>query len=229
MQHKHVLSAAAVALSLSATFTAPSAIAAGKAPKVSIRVEGLTKTLVATEQLQTKSDTITRGGHPIVGTTALGALNLATNGRWTGSWSAQYSEWSVIGILGESHPFTSKDFWAVYVNNTQATTGAGDVSLKAGEQVVFAALPDSDYNESLLGAKAPQKVTAHHAFKLALVDYNAKGKPVPLRGATLKFDGKTVKAHGPTAKITPKRAGTLTIRVSKAGYVRTEATVKVSS
>jgi hypothetical protein len=228
MKHKYVFRTAAVFLSLGAMVTAPSALAAGHSPKVNIRVEGLTKTLIAAEQIQTKSGTVTRTGHPIVGTTALGALNTATEGHWAGSWSAQYSEWSVIGILGESHAFSSKYFWAVYGNHTEASAGAGEVNLKAGDKIVYAVLPDKDYDETLLGATAPATATVHKAFKLKLVDYNAKGKPVPLKGATLKFDGKSIKVHGSTATITPKRHGTLTIRVSKAGYVRTEATLKVS-
>jgi hypothetical protein len=226
MNHKHALTLTAAAIAGSAVIAVPSAMAAS-GPKVSVRIEGLSKTLMPARSIVTKTGTVKRSGHPIVGTTALGALNTAVKGQWTGSWSTQYSEWSITGIDGESHPFSSKDFWAVYVNNVQASTGAGEVKLKAGQKIVYAALPDKDYNEELLGATVAKTATVGKATTVKVVAYNSKGKAVALKGAKVSYGGKTVTAAGSSLTIKPEKAGTLTVKISKKGYVRSEATVTV--
>jgi Domain of unknown function (DUF4430) len=226
MNHKHALTLSVAAIAGSAVIGVPTALAAS-GPKVSVRVEGLNRTLLTAETITTKTGTVERSGHPIVGTSALGALNTAVNGKWTGSWSSSFSEWEVIGIKGESHSFSSKAFWAVYVNNVQASSGAGEVKLRAGEKIVYAALPDAKSDEELLGGNTAKTATVGKPTTLKVVAYNSKGKAVPLKGAKVSYDGKTVTAPGSSVKIKPTRSGKLTVTISKTGFVRDEATITV--
>ncbi len=74
-------------VSLALVAGAPAAaLAAGTT--VSVRVEGLTRTLLATKVVHTHSGSITKGGTPsrrLSATTAAGALDVATRHRWSGT------------------------------------------------------------------------------------------------------------------------------------------------
>jgi hypothetical protein len=86
---------------------------------------------------------ISRDGHSCSGTSALGALQLATKGAWSGTWDAQYSDWEVTRIAGLSLPFESKSsanwYWALYVGGKEASAGVCEVTPKAGQTVLFKA------------------------------------------------------------------------------------------
>lgn len=231
MHQQHRLKASvALVTSLAAFACLPAGAALAKAPAVSLRVEGLNKTLIAARRVQTKSGDVTRDGHKVVGTTALGALNTATGGHWTGTWDTEYSEWELTGILGEKHLFNSKYFWAVYVDHVQASSGAGEVELKTGESLVFAALPDSDYDEDLLGASAPSTATRGQRIAVKVFYYNASGRRHALAGATVALNGHTTKTGSSgVAHLTIGTTGSKTLKISKHGYVRTESTLRVAA
>ena len=109
------------------------------APKVSITIQGRTKTLLATKTVQTKSGWITRDGAPsgrCSAESAQGALNLATHGDWKGKWYSSYHEYFITGILGDNET-TKKYYWAFYVNGKASSKGACDVMLKAGDRLLF--------------------------------------------------------------------------------------------
>src|ERR1700682_5980936 len=83
-----VLSAAVVVLSLSLLAQATPARAAGPAA-VTVRVEGLTETKLASTQVTTTTTPVVKDGNPAhscPGTSAAGALQLATAGNWSGTW-----------------------------------------------------------------------------------------------------------------------------------------------
>ncbi|MHB1809928.1 MAG: hypothetical protein ACYCU0_11640 [Solirubrobacteraceae bacterium] len=86
---------------------------------------------------------IKRDGHSCSGTSALGALQLATKGRWSGTWDAQYSDWEITKIAGLSLPFKSKSsanwYWALYVGGKEASAGVCETTPKAGQTVLFKA------------------------------------------------------------------------------------------
>ena len=121
-----------------ATAAVPHATAAA-APKVTVTVQGRTKTLLAATTVQPKSGWITRGGAPAgkcPADSAQGALNVATHGNWKGSWSASYHEYYITGILGDNET-SKKYYWGFYVNGKAASKGACDVKLKAGDKLLF--------------------------------------------------------------------------------------------
>ncbi len=82
------------------------ALAAGPA-NVRLRVEGTSATLVERTALRTDTHVVNKDGtvgHDCTGTSAAGALDIATKGNWTGSFFAGLG-YSVERILGETHAF----------------------------------------------------------------------------------------------------------------------------
>jgi len=232
MQKRHVFKAA-VAAAVAALLVVPAALAAASKPaKVTVRVEGKTRTLLAVTAVTTKAGSITRGGAPAgvcPSTTAQGALQDATHGRWTGSWSNSYKEYYLTGILGDTEA-TAKAYWAIYVNGKYATSGACEIALKSGDSLLFAVVPGKGKTPLALGATLPAKGAAGSTVTPKVFYYDAKGVKHPLVGASVTLKGTvlTTKAGGVTTPITLTGKGTETLEVSKSGYVRTEATIRVS-
>ncbi len=144
MQKNHVIKAGAVTLgsvlalasAQVATAAAPRAVAG---PKVSITIQGKTKTLLATETVQGRSGSITRGGAPsgkCPADSAQGVLNVATHGNWKGKWYSSYDEYFITGILGDSET-TKKYYWSLYVNGKASSKGACEIKLKSGDKLLF--------------------------------------------------------------------------------------------
>ena len=126
----------ALASAQAATAAAPHAVAG---PKVSITIQGKTKTLLATESVQGRSGSITRGGAPsgkCPADSAQGALNVATHGNWKGKWYSSYDEYFITGILGDNET-TKKYYWGLYVNGKLASKGACEIKLKSGDKLLF--------------------------------------------------------------------------------------------
>lgn len=129
----------ALATAQVATAAAPRAGTAAAGPKVSVTIIGKTKTLLATKTVQTRTGSITRGGAPAgkcPATSAQGALNVATHGKWQGKWYASYHEYYITGILGDTET-SKKYYWGLYVNGKTSSKGACDVKLKTGDKLVF--------------------------------------------------------------------------------------------
>jgi hypothetical protein len=195
---------------------------------VTVRVEGLSRTLLPPANAKVGSGWITRYGAPkgaCPEDTVQGALDLATHHNWRGTWSTQYGpEYEITSILGETHAFAlHKPFWEIFVDHVAASAGACELKLHRGEQVLFAAVPSRGF-EYPLALTAPRTATVGQAFTVKVVWFNAKGKARPLAGA--KVDGKLTDSSG-TVQITPTAAGTLTVRATKSGYIRDAVTVHV--
>jgi hypothetical protein len=217
------------AVSLAAAFTGVAgASSSGSPATVTVRVEGLTKTLLVPATVTTHTGSITKDGTPAgacPATSAAGALDVATHHDWSGSYDKSYGL-EVISILGESHPFTpAKDYWEVFVNNVAAQAGVCDLSLHSGQQVLFAAVPDNGPSEYPIVVQVPKHATVGKAFAAKVAFYNAKGKRQPLAGATVSGAGKSVKtSHAGTVRLTAKKAGTVVLKVSEKGYIRSAPT-----
>jgi hypothetical protein len=222
MNVKMFLAASAAVLVLPTT-----AVAAGTT--VSVRIEGKTRTLLPATRVRTHSGSITRFGAPkgeCPATSAQGALDVATNHRWKGIWSTQFGpEYEITSVLGETHSFSSKYFWEIFVNNVSASTGACEIALHRGEHLLFAVAPSSGGPVFPLSVIAPDTAAVGHPFTVKVIGYDAKGRSHPLRGA--EVDGKRTDSHG-TAQIDPTSAGRLTLRGTKTGYIRDAVTVRVA-
>jgi Domain of unknown function (DUF4430) len=191
---------------------------------VTVRIEGLNKELLAAKSVKVPtSGSYTKGGTPsgkCPADSAVGALNVATHGKWGGTYSSSQEQTEITSILGESHPFTSNDYWDFVVNNKAASVGACDFKPHRGNQILFAAVSDSAANAFPVATKAPATATVGKAFKVDVVYYNAKGKAKPLAGATV--DGKKTNASG-VVKLTAHKAGKLVLKSTKKGYIRAAA------
>jgi hypothetical protein len=218
---------------LLALLSAGAAFAAG-GTQVTVRVEGLKQMLLRPTVVRTHSGWITRYGATkgeCPATSGQGALDVATHHRWRGTWSTQFGpEYEITSILGETHSFSSKYYWEIFADNVSATVGGCELKLHRGEQLLFAAVPQTG-TEYPLGLTLLSRPQVGRPFKVKVVYYNGRGKPKPLAGATvtaagisaepIPHDRVTAKtdARG-IAKLTENRLGLVEITASKRGYVR---------
>ncbi|MDE3070494.1 MAG: hypothetical protein KGJ43_07175, partial [Acidobacteriota bacterium] len=106
---------------------------------VDIRVEGARQTLIAEMALNVEAKRIDLNGNPAdacEGTTAAAALQDATHGNWSGTYSSSLG-YSVEGILGEEHAFSSPYYWSYWVEGKTATTGVCSTVLKPHMHLLF--------------------------------------------------------------------------------------------
>ena len=221
MSRKRFLARGMVVVGLLLAFAGIAGAASGSG--VTVRVEGLTKTLLAQTVVHTHSGWLTRDGAPTgkcPTASAAGALDAATKHGWVGKWDAGVGDYEITSIRGERHPFTSKDHWEIFVNDVSASKRACELSLRPGEQLLFAAVPDKG-TEYPLAIQAPSSAKVGHAFNVTVVWYSAKGKPKPLAGATVSVAGHsgTTNSHG-VIPLTGSHAGTFTLEAQHAGYIR---------
>ena len=215
--------AALIALVLAAS---ASALAASATPSVTVRVEGKTATVLTATATQTQSAAIRRGGAPAgacPGSSAMGALAVATRGTWVGRYRPRRGGYKIKSIIG-AHARR----WELFVNEVAQTKAACQVALSSGDNVLFAAVPASGAPQYPLLVSAPATTTAGSTFHVTVTGYNAAGKGHPLAAATVSVNG----ASGPTnasgvVPLTPNHPGTYTIIATKAGYIRDEVVVTV--
>jgi len=203
---------------------------AGSAPTVSVRIEGPRRTLLQARMVRPGSGYITRYGAPrgvCPEDSVQGALNAATRGRWGGSYSAQYQEYFITSILGVQES-GKQVYWEILTDNVPAQAGACQLRLHRGEQILFAPVPASGPYVEPIGLRAPARATVGRAFSVRVVAYDARGRAHPLAGVSVIAGSEraTSNAQG-LVRLTATRAGRLTIRAQRRGYIRDEATVLV--
>ena len=212
-----------------AVVLAPAAALTAGGPGVTIRIEGLNKTLVLPTEVRVPGGFITRFGAPAnkcSASSAQGALNVASHGKWAGTWYSSYNEYLITSILGERPK--GSDYWEIFVNDKAASVGACDLKARPGEQVLFADTSGSEGPAELIG---PHSAVAGRPFTVKLVGYTAAGKAKPLAGALVTGNGiKSVNTNSRgIATLLGARAGVLVLRAGPKGYVRTEAVVHVAA
>jgi hypothetical protein len=177
--------------------SASAALAAGPAT-VTVEVEGLSETKVPPTQVTTTNTAVVKNnseGHPegsCTGTSAAGALELATAGNWSGKWYGGTLGYAVESIMGESYPFTGSYFWDFWLNNkAEEEHGICGVELNAGDRVLLfpchfemnVACPTP------LGIEAPAVANAGETVTVTVKQYNTKGEASPAQGATVAGGG----------------------------------------
>ncbi len=214
---------------------APALASAG--PAVTVRVEGLAGTLVARTVVTTGAATVTKDGdpaHACAGDSAAGALELATAGSWAGTWDAGFGDYAVSTIAGETYPIGAQYagiFWAIYVDGESASAGICNTTLAQGDDLLLAAVRDSDPNGVLnisgLPARAAPGGTAVVTVSRSLTtyggppDYAPINTTAPAAGATVSYAGTTVStgADG-TATLSFAARGSVAVRATRAGDIR---------
>jgi hypothetical protein len=136
MHKKTILALGGATLALAVA--SPAALGAGT--QVTVRVEGKKHTLLRTKSVRTRGGFITRGGAPAgacPATSGAGALDAATSHHWSGPWNSMFNEFEIKTILGDTES-TSKFYWGIWINNHYATTGACELKVHRGDQLLFA-------------------------------------------------------------------------------------------
>jgi hypothetical protein len=230
-----LLAVGAVALTQTAATAASAQRAAVKG--VTVRVEGPSSTLLPATTVTLKGGSVTNDGKAAdscSALSALGALQHATKGDWSGTWSKSYSSYFITGIRGVNYPASASYYWAFWVNNAPAAKGACNIDPKPGASILFFPQYDGKSKEisstpSVLGVSGPASVLLGKPFTLSVSRYaNATGKRSAADGALVSGGGKSAAtgANG-EATLAIAKAGEVTIDVSAANSIRTEATVCV--
>jgi hypothetical protein len=230
--------AAAALLTVGVATLAVTAASAGASAGtgVSVRVEGPKRTLLAATSVKTTAAAIVRDGNiadSCPGTSALGALEDATNGNWNGTWSKSYKDYLITSIEGLDYPSSGIWYWSFWRNDKPASAGACAVTVKPGDSVLF--FPGC-YGKgcpklapSVLGVVAPTSVVTGQTFALRVSEYsNAAGKQSPGAGVKVAGGGASARtAANGVARIALRHAGEVTLKLSAPNTIRTEATVCV--
>jgi hypothetical protein len=217
--------------------------ATSAAATVTVRVEGLKETKLPPTVVTTSATPVVRPGEPeshsCPGTSALGALQLATGGNWDGTWDAKYDQYEIFSIEGESHPFAeSPYYWELWVNHRVALLGACEQQLEAGDEVLWAV---GCYSEELgvcpgeatpLGVEVAPTANVGEPVSVIVKQYNGEGVPTPAVGAQLTGGGAgAVTDSQGHATVTFPTAGTFLLAVTGSATgpaaIRTEADVCV--
>ncbi len=113
------------------------ALASTSPPSVTVQVKNGTKTLT-NSVVHGEKGWVTKGGTPkgqCPGSSAAGALDAATHGKWTGKYDSGLGGLYVTSIDGVKPK--GKEYWAIYVNGKYSSLGLCLVKLHAGEKVLF--------------------------------------------------------------------------------------------
>jgi Domain of unknown function (DUF4430)/Bacterial Ig-like domain len=167
------------------------------AANVTVEVEGLQQTLAPTA-VTTPASVNKDGTNSCDGNTAIGALDVAVKGNWSGSFA--YGSYSVETLLGESHAFGSGAYWTFYVNGNYANQGACGVHLNDGDRVLFYA-GDDPFTDG----------EAAYAGEPVLLDAPTTAKPgvpftITAREANTEYD----KSFVGTTTLSPSAGATVT-------------------
>lgn len=227
MKYRQFAALGGAAAALAVAITAP---ALGAGSGVTVRVEGLKRTLLPATIAHTEPGSITKGGTPrgiCPGSSGAGYLDSATHHRWNGSYSSGLGI-EVLTVLGETHTFSAKGYyWGIWVNDRFASKGVCDLKLKPGDQLLLAPAPASGTTYPIiLTAPASAEVGRPFSVKTSYVK-TTKGKAKALAGVKVTDGGARTDRHG-AVTVTVAKAGKVTLVATLKGYIRAEATVRVA-
>ena len=211
----------------------PAGSALAAPANVTLRVEGAADTLVPRTTLTTDNRVVNKdgvAGHDCTGTSAAGALEIATAGDWGGTWSPGFATYSVERVRTEIHNFTTPDFFEVWVNNRSLSVGVCAFELQAGDDVLlivgrceFDPVTFACSNPPVLplGLTVPSTVAPGVPFDVRVVRYASDGTPSPVAGATIEGSATaaTTNVDG-VAAVTIAGGGPAMLRASKPGSAR---------
>ena len=229
MKHRQFLALGGVAAAVVLASTAP---ALGAGSNITVRVEGVKRTLLPATVAHAESGSITKGGTPkgsCPGSSGAGYFDSATHHRWSGTYSSGLGV-EITNVLGETHKFSAKGFyWGIWVDNKFASTGLCDLKLKPGDQLLLAPAPGTGtVSPIILSAPATAVVGKPITVKATYYKTLKHGtKLTTLEGAKVT-DGAAVTGAAGTTTVTPTKSGKLTIVATEKGYIRDEATITVT-
>lgn len=196
-----VVATVAVTLSLFASLALTPAALAAAPTAVTVEVEGTTETKVPVTNVITTTAPVVKDGnaaHSCSGTSAAGALKLATAGNWSGPWNSGFNQYEIYSIMGETHQFeagaNANYYWSFWLDNKEASTGACEAELAQGDRVLFFPACYSETEScppspTPLGIEAPAVAEAGEAVAVTVKQYNSKGEASPAVGANIAGGG----------------------------------------
>ncbi len=192
-----------------------------------VQVEGLS-VVRAPAPFQTPASVDKDGEHSCPGNTAIGAIESATAGDWSGSYS--FGSYTVETLLGEAHAFGSGAYWSIYFNNRYQNVGACQIVVVDGDEVLVFASDDpftegiAGYDEPLV-ITPPEKVVPGQTFSVLVEEATTTFDPNTFEGTTTlsPAEGATVTAGDASAQtgadgratLTAGAGGPLQIRATK--------------
>ncbi len=188
-----LIAAASVSL-----LTFSSAASAAGPATVTVRAVGSApsyQTLIPLTTVTTNATPVVNDGnneHSCSGTSAAGALQLASAGNWKGAWSAEFSAYFVETIAGTA---LSGAYWNFWHNNEESPLGICGVEPSAGDTLLF--FPEcyekcSGPAPSVLGIQAPASAEVGKPVSIQVLSYpNPAGAPVPMAEATVTGGGES--------------------------------------
>jgi hypothetical protein len=221
---------------------ASTATASGPAT-VTVRIEGLNETKLAATHVTTTTAPVVKDGKPAdacPGTSAAGALELATGGNWGGTWYGGKVEegkfkglgYSVETILGETWTFSSGSFWNFWVDNKAQEEGVCEHELQPGEQVLLYPCHFEEGHEcpNPLALEVPSTAGVGEPVPVTVKRYAANGTATPAAGATVTgAAAPAVTDSEGHATVTLSQVGSATLNAAASNAVRAEAAVCVHS
>jgi hypothetical protein len=228
---------AALAVAVSTLSLLAGAVPALAAPStVTVRVEGDAVTRVARTTVTTNTTPVSKDGdpsHSCPGTSGIGALELATGGDWSGSWSGPGFGYFVQTIKGETHS-GSPDFWSFWVNYRLPDVGACSYELQPGDEVLF--FPGRcEFDQTTMSCTnppirplrlfdVPRRVERGAPFTVRVVRYDEQGVAAPTAGVTVAGGGTAATTDGDgRATLSMPAPGETTLQAAGPNYARTAA------
>jgi hypothetical protein len=219
MRRRHIATLAAGAVLALLTASAPAM--AGTPATVTVRVEGATSTLLPLTTVTTNNTPTPPPGN-CPGTTAAGALQLATEGNW------DHEEY-IQTILGETHEWTMADprYWAIWINDKYAEEGACTLQPHEGDRLLFlvdrATAPE--YSPTVLPLElsgAPTEITQGDPVTVTVNKYSTAGVASAASGVSVK-GGEAAVTTNASGQATVKfnTLGTAHLRGTKSGFAPT--------
>jgi hypothetical protein len=207
-----------------AAVLAPSGALAAPGPKVTVRVEGRTRTLLATSVVQTHTGFVTRSGAPMgacSAASAAGALDLATRHRWAGPYETSYADYLIQSIFGERQTGNAY-YWGIWIDNRYSSAGICGTKLRSGDRLLFA-VDAIAHHEHPIELVTPRTARAGRSFSAKVMWFSDAGVAKRLAGARITGTGVNVLTNGHgTANVTASHAGSLVLRAARARYIRAE-------
>jgi hypothetical protein len=187
-------------------------------PAAFVRVEGAGATLLPQTLVDTTTATAVKA-KACPGTSAAGALDDATAGNWTGSYSTKFDDYLVGTILGESP--SGNNFWTLWVNGRSSSTGACSTPLHPSDHVLwFDCQADANFNctNNPLSVSAPAVVQRNHAFNATVTQLDGAGHSAPITGAAVSGNGvAAVSGTRGSTRLVAHQRGVITLQATKSG------------
>ncbi len=201
----------------------PAASGAAAGIPVTVRIEGDSKTLLPTTAVSPHAGVVKKGGHSCSETSAAGALQLATRGRWSGKWYSGLG-FEVFKVFGETDIYSkTHSYWELFVDNQAASVGMCGLKLHRGDQLLFAAVAVKG-TEYPLALKVLTKPVAGKPFSVKVVYFKGH-KATPLAGVTVTAGGVSAEPQaGNEVRAKTNGQGFATMTVQHAGLTEFGAT-----